>query len=90
VKLWRYYPLSAIRVFQKINDPKPVIASETKCREAISKTLRLLHYASLRDATANAPFASDNWAFFYLEYSKLNDSHKIRIYGNNLQNLQMT
>ncbi len=39
--------LDAFRVFQKINDPKLVIASETKCSKAISKTLRLLHYASL-------------------------------------------
>jgi hypothetical protein len=43
-------------VFHKINDPKPVIASEAKQ----SQPLRLLRFAR-----------NDNWAFFYLEYSNL-------------------
>ncbi len=43
-------PLNLFRVFQKINDPKPVIASEAKQ----SQSLRLLRFAR-----------NDNWAFFY-------------------------
>jgi 23S rRNA-intervening sequence protein len=51
----------ASRVFQKINDPKPVIASETECSEAIKNPCDC--FIPLRS------IRNDNWAFFYLEYS---------------------
>ncbi|MEH1795095.1 DUF1902 domain-containing protein [Nostoc sp.] len=46
--------IESLRVFQKINDPKPVVASEAKQ----SQPLGLLHFAR-----------NDNWAFSFLEYS---------------------
>jgi predicted metal-dependent hydrolase len=49
-------------VFQKINDPKPVIASEAKQSQGLG-LLRFALYETLRER-------NDNWAFFYLEYSK--------------------
>ncbi|MEH2088101.1 MAG: hypothetical protein V7K61_15420 [Nostoc sp.] len=65
-------------MFQKINDPKPVIAysfgepvgaaSPRVGYEAKqSQSLRLLLYETLRERFTR----NDNWAFFYLEYSKV-------------------
>ncbi len=46
-----------IRVFHKINDPKPVIASEAKQSQEL-RLLRFALYETLRER-------NDNWAFFW-------------------------
>ncbi|MEH2091632.1 hypothetical protein [Nostoc sp.] len=49
-------------MFQKINDPKPVIESEAKQ----SQRLGLLRFVPFGNAKGER---NDNWAFFYLDYS---------------------
>ncbi len=60
---------NGLRVFQKINYPKSLIASETKCSVAISKSLRLLLLSP--DAARTLGLPSGRFAFRVLRFGQL-------------------